>query len=122
MCIPSEPVENMASSVIAPEAGPPQDIPIIDTCPQRTMRVRTRNSSTEPIDVATIVRAVDRCCAGLPDIDPFRIMTKTINGFHYGGTTRKLGMIPGGGRLGRIFSNISGTHERPLAVSPRGLR
>ena len=84
--MPSEPVEKMASSVIAPEAGPPQDIPTHAACPQRTMRVRTR----------------------------------------------KLGMVPGGcrlhhreargGRLGRIISNISGTHERPLAVSPRGLR
>lgn len=84
--MPSEPVEKMASSVIGPEAGPPQDIPTHDTCPQRTMRVRTR----------------------------------------------KLGMIPGechlhhreehGGRLRWIISNISGTHERPLAVSPRGLR
>ena len=84
--MPGEPVEKMASSVIAPEAGPPQDIPTHDTCPQRTMRVRTRT----------------------------------------------LGMIPGechlhhreehGGRLRWIISNISGTHERPLAVSPRGLR
>lgn len=128
----SEPVEKMASSVIAPEAGPPQDIPTHDTCPQQTMRVRTRNGSTEPVDVATIVRAVDRCCAGLFDIDPFRIATKTINGLYDGATTRKLGMITNGcrlhhreergGRLGWIISKISGTHERPLAVSPRGLR
>ena len=130
--MPSEPVEKMASSVIAPETGPPQDIPTHDTCPQRTMRVRTRNGSTEPVDVATIVRAGDRCCAGLSDVDPFRIATKTINGLYDGATTRKLGMIPDGcrlhcreehgGRLGWIISNISGTHERPLAVSPRGLR
>ncbi len=86
--MPSEPVEKMASSVIAPEAGPPQDIPTHDTCPQRTMRVRTRNGSTEPVDVTKIVRAVDRCCAGLSDIDPFRIVTKTINGLYDGATTR----------------------------------
>jgi hypothetical protein len=128
----SEPVEKMAGSVIAPEAGPPQDIPTHDTCPQQTMRVRTCNGSTEPVNVATIVRAVDCCCAGLSGIDPFRIATKTINGLHDGATTRKLGMIPSGcrlhhreergGRLGRIISNLSGTHERPLTVSPRGLR
>jgi hypothetical protein len=120
--MPSEPVEKIASSVIAPEAGLLQDIPTHDTCPQRTMRVRTRNGSTEPVDVATIVRAVDRCCAGLSDIDPFRIAIKTINGLYDGATTPKLDMIPGGGRLGWIISNISGTHARPLAVSPRGLR
>ncbi len=84
--MPGEPVEKMASSVIAPEAGLPQDIPIHNTCPQRTMRVRTR----------------------------------------------KLGMIPEGchlhhreehgGRLRWKISNISGTHEKPFAVSPRGLR
>ena len=128
----SEPVENMASPVATPEAGPPQGIPTHDTCPQRTMQVRTRTGSTEPADVATIVRAVDRCCAGLSAIDPFRIATKTINGLYDGATTRKLGMIPGGcrlhhreergGRLGWVISKMSETHERPLVVSPRGLR
>lgn len=82
----SEPVKKMASPVTTPEAGPPQDIPTHDTCPQRTMRVRTRNGSTEPVDVAKIVRAVDRCCPSLSDIDPFRIATKTINGLYDGAT------------------------------------
>jgi hypothetical protein len=131
MFMPSEPVEKMASSIIAPEAGPPQDIPTHDICPQRTMRVRTRNGSTELFDVATIVRAIDRYCAGLSDIDPFRIMTKTINGLYDGATAHAPSLIPGGcrlhhreergGLLGWIISNISGTHERPLVVSPRGL-
>ena len=110
----SEPVEKMVRPVTTPEAGPPQDIPTHDTYPQRIMRVRTRNGSTEPVDVTTIVRTVDRGCAGLSDIDPFRIATKTINGLHH--------REEHGGRLGWIISKISGTHERPLAVSPRGLR
>jgi ribonucleoside-diphosphate reductase alpha chain len=128
----SEPVEKMASPVTTPEAGPPQDIPTHDTCPQRTMRVRKRNGSTEPVDVTKIVRAVDRCCAGLSDIDPFRTATKTINGFYDGATTCELGMIPGGCRLHHreerggvlrwVISKLSGTNERPLVVSPRGLR
>jgi hypothetical protein len=128
----SEPVEKMASSVIAPEAGPPQDIPTHDTCPQRTMRVRTRNGSTEPVDVTKIVRAIDRCCAGLSDIDPFQIATKTIKGLYDGATTHAPSLVQGGcslhpreergGLLGWVISNISGTHERPLVVSPRGLR
>ncbi len=128
----SEPVEKMANPVATPEAGPPQDIPTHDICPQRTTRERTRNGSTEPFDVATIVRAIDRYCAGFSDIDPFRIATKTIKDLYDGATTRKLGMIPGGcrlhfreergGVLRWVFSKRSETHERPLVVSPRGLR
>lgn len=56
----SEPVEKMASPVATPEAGPPQDIPTHDTCPQRSMRVRKRTGSTESVDVTKIVRAVYR--------------------------------------------------------------
>ena len=127
-----EPVEKMASPVATPEAGPPQDIPTHDTCPQQTMRVRKRTGSTEPADVTKIVRVVDRYCAGLSDIDPFRITTKTINGLYDGATTRELGLIPvgcrlhhreaRGGVLGWVISKLSGTNERPLVVSPRGLR
>ena len=127
-----EPVEKMASPVATPEAGPPQDIPTHDTCPQRTMRVRKHTGSTEPTDVTKIVRAGDRSCAGLSDIDPFRIVIKSINGLYDGATTRELGLIPGGcrlhhreergGVLGWVISKMSGTNERPLGVSPRGLR
>ncbi len=127
-----EPVEKMASPVATLKAGPPQGIPTHDTCPQRTMRVRKWTGSVEPADVPTIVRAVNRSCAGLSDIDPFRITTKTINGLYDGATTRELGLIPvgcrlhhreeRGGRLGWVISKMSGTNERPLVVSPRGLR
>ena len=106
----SEPVEKMASPVTTPEAGPPQDIPTHDICPQWTMRERKRT--------------------GLSDIDPFRIMTKTIICLYDGATAHAPSLIPGGcrlhhteergGLLAWIISNISGTHERPLAVSPRG--
>ena len=116
-----EPVEKMASPVATPEAGLPQGIPTHNTFPQRTMRVRKRTGSTEPINVTTIVRAGDRSCAGLSDIDPFRIMTKTINGLYDGATAHTPSLVPGGGLLGWIISNISGTHERPLVVRPRGL-
>jgi hypothetical protein len=128
----SEPVEKMANPVATPEAGPPQDIPTHDICPQRTMRERTRNGSTEPVDITKIMRTVDRCCTDLSDIDPFRIMTKTINGLYDGATAHTPSLVPGGcrlhhreergGLLGWIISNISGTYERPLVVSPRGLR
>ncbi len=127
-----EPVEKMASPVATPEAGPPQGNPTHDTCPQRTMRVRKRTGSTEPADVTTIVRAGDRGCAGLSDIDPFRVATKTINGLYDGATAHTPSLIPGGcrlhhreergGVLGWVISKRSGTNERPFVVSPCGLR
>ncbi len=61
-----------------------------DELPQRTMRVTKRNGSTEPVDVMKIVRAVERCCTGLSDVDPLRVATKTISGLYDGATTREL--------------------------------
>lgn len=128
----SEPVKKMANPVATPEAGPPQDIPTHDICPQRTMRERKRTGPTKPVDITKIMRTVDRCCTGLSDIDPFRIMTKTIICLYDGATAHAPSLIPGGcrlhhteergGLLGWIISNISGTHERPLVASPRDLR
>ena len=87
---------------------------------------------TEPADVTKIVPAVDRCCASLSDIDPFRIAAKTINGLYDGAMAHAPSLIPGGcrlhhreergGLLGWVISKLSGTNERPLVVSPRGLR
>ena len=127
-----EPVEKMASSVATPEAGPPQGIPTHDACSQRTIRVRKRNGSTEPVNVTTIVRAGDRGCAGLSDIDPFRVATKTINDLYDGATAHTPSLTTGrcrlhhrqerGGVLRWVISKLSGINERPLVVSPRGLR
>ncbi|MBZ4419002.1 ribonucleoside-diphosphate reductase subunit alpha [Myxococcus sp. RHSTA-1-4] len=55
-----------------------------------TMRVRKRNGSTEPVDLNKIVRAVGRCCVGLPRVDVMRVATKTISGLYDGATTREL--------------------------------
>ena len=165
----SEPIEKMASPVATPEAGPPQDIPTHGTCPQRTMRVRKRNGSTEPVDVTKIVRAVDRgafidksqslslftenphiehlsnmyFCAGKRGL---RRPTTCGPGQRHESPRRRFirhrrdrrttahtpSLIPGGcrlhhreeqgGVLGWIISKMSGTNERPLVVSPRGLR
>src|SRR5580658_3977696 len=54
------------------------------------MRVRKRNGDAEPVDVNKIVRAVERCADGLPDVDPLRIATKTISGLYDGATTTEL--------------------------------
>ncbi len=58
--------------------------------PQSSMQVRKRNGSFEPVDVNKIVRAVQRCCTGLPDVDALRVATKTIGGLYDGATTREL--------------------------------
>jgi len=57
---------------------------------QSTMRVQKRNGSFEPVDINKIVRAVSRCCHGLPGVDTLRIATKTISGLYDGATTQEL--------------------------------
>jgi ribonucleoside-diphosphate reductase alpha chain len=57
---------------------------------QTTMRVRKRNGSQESVDINKIVRAVSRCCTGLPNVDTIRVATKTISGLYDGATTKEL--------------------------------
>lgn len=54
------------------------------------MHVRKRNGDSEPVDVSKIVRAIDRCVAGLDDVDPLRVATRTISGLYDGATTAEL--------------------------------
>ena len=61
-----------------------------DSAPHTTMRVTKRNGATEPVDVNKIVRAVERCCDGLADVDPMRVATRTISGLYDGATTAEL--------------------------------
>jgi ribonucleoside-diphosphate reductase alpha chain len=57
------------------------------------MQVRKRNGSFETVDVNKIVRAVQRCCAGLTHVDPMRVASRTIGGLYNGATTRELDSI-----------------------------
>ncbi len=57
------------------------------------MRVRKRSGAFEPVDVNKIVRAVGRCCDGLPEVDSLRVATKTISGLYDGATTRELDQL-----------------------------
>jgi ribonucleoside-diphosphate reductase alpha chain len=57
---------------------------------QTTMRVTKRNGTTEPVDLGKIVRAVNRSCAGLDEVDAMRVATKTISGLYDGATTSEL--------------------------------
>ncbi len=67
------------------------NFPLADTAPQ--MQVRKRNGTLEPVDVNKIVRAVQRCCHGLPHVDPIRVASKTIGGLFDGASTRELDAI-----------------------------
>lgn len=85
-----EPAVKITSPAATSEAAPSEDFPIDDTYSQKTLRVKKRNGSAERVDVTKIVRAIDRCCVGLFDIDPLRIAAKTISGLFDGTTTREL--------------------------------
>ncbi len=61
--------------------------------PHSTMRVKKRNGSSEPVDLNKIVRAINRSCVGLPDVDALRIATKTISGLYDGASTRELDQL-----------------------------
>jgi ribonucleoside-diphosphate reductase alpha chain len=58
-----------------------------------TMRVKKRNGSSEPVDLNKIVRAVNRCCTGLRDVEALRVATRTISGLYDGATTRELDQL-----------------------------
>lgn len=60
---------------------------------QSSMRVKKRNGSSEPVDLNKIVRAVNRCCAGLQDVDALRVATRTISGLYDGATTQELDQL-----------------------------
>src|SRR6187431_2417131 len=88
MLSPSVPSSNVPS----PFAPSQSDIDSA-SYPQTTMRVKKRNGGSEPVNVNKIVRAVNRCCAGLPDVDALRVATKTISGLYDGASTRELDQL-----------------------------
>lgn len=83
----------MLSNTVVPADAVGLSFVPVEVEPQTTMRVKKRNGSAEPVDVNKIVRAVNRCCAGLPDVDALRVATKTINGLYDGATTRELDQL-----------------------------
>ncbi|OYT69811.1 MAG: ribonucleoside-diphosphate reductase subunit alpha [Chloracidobacterium sp. CP2_5A] len=58
-----------------------------------SMRVRKRNGTLESVNLDKIVRAISRCCAGLPNVDAIRVATKTIGGLYDGATTAELDQL-----------------------------
>ncbi len=83
----------MVSDTIPSHLRATEPPPENDVYPQTSMRVTKRNGSTESVDVNKIVRAVSRCCVGLPDVDPMRVATRTISGLYDGATTQELDQL-----------------------------
>ncbi|MFC6084074.1 ribonucleoside-diphosphate reductase subunit alpha [Sphaerisporangium aureirubrum] len=54
------------------------------------VRVRGRDGSAEPVDLGRLVRAVERRAAGLGDVDPLRVATRTIAGLYDGVTAAEV--------------------------------
>ncbi len=81
----------MASPVQSTFASVEESFP----APRRgsAMHVRKRNGSLEAVDVNKIVRAVERCCGGLGEVDPMRVASKTIGGLYDGATTKELDLL-----------------------------
>jgi ribonucleoside-diphosphate reductase alpha chain len=65
-------------------------VSMADTATGSPMQVRKRDGSLEPVDLNKIVRAVARCAAGLDNVDPMRVATRTISGLVDGATTEEL--------------------------------
>lgn len=80
----------MLTETTAPSQNHLATRPHRDSVPQTTMRVTKRNGAAEPVDLDKIVRAVNRSCAGLPEVDAMRVATKTISGLYDGATTSEL--------------------------------
>ena len=79
--------EDRALSAEGPATNGPDEAPAIGGS---QMMVRKRNGDLEPVDVNKIVRAVERCAAGLAGVDPMKIATRTISGLCDGATTEEL--------------------------------
>jgi ribonucleoside-diphosphate reductase alpha chain len=54
------------------------------------MRVKKRSGQIEPVDLNKVVKAIARCCHGLPHVDALRVATRTISGLYDGVSTREI--------------------------------
>jgi ribonucleoside-diphosphate reductase alpha chain len=72
------------------EVVEPSEVVEAPTSRRTSMAVRKRNGDAEPVDVMKIVRAVERWCDDLAEVDPMAIATRTISGLYDGATTAEL--------------------------------
>ena len=85
-----DPIANGRTPSVTPSYPPDSEREAESAYPQTSMRVTKRSGRKEPVDLNKIVRAVSRSAAGLADVDPMRIATKTISGLYDGATTSEL--------------------------------
>ena len=80
-----------STDVVEPgEVVQPTAVVDAQTTRRTSMAVRKRNGDAEPVDVMKIVRAVERWCDDLTEVDPMAIATRTISGLYDGATTAEL--------------------------------
>lgn len=70
---------------------PPRRFDRVET--PTVMQVKKRSGAHELVDVNKIVRAIGRCCSGLPNVDANRVAIKTIGGLYDGASTRELDQL-----------------------------
>jgi hypothetical protein len=75
-------------SIVAVKANTPSSL-----LPANQMNVRKRNGTLETINLNKIVKAIIRAAAGIADVDPVRVATKTIRGIHDGVSTQELDQL-----------------------------
>lgn len=54
------------------------------------MHITKRDGSKEPVDPEKIVKAIERRCDGLSEVDPRRVASSAINGIYDGASTQEL--------------------------------
>ncbi len=91
--IPTPTLEPVASEPVA--AAPVARLAPVSSSPAtpeapRSMQVRKRNGTLEPVDVNKIVNAIAKAAEGLRGVDPLRVATRTISALADGATTRQL--------------------------------
>lgn len=79
-----------STDVVDSDVVHPPEAAEATTARRATMAVRKRNGDAEPVDVMKIVRAVERWCDDLAEVDPMAIATRTISGLYDGATTAEL--------------------------------
>jgi ribonucleoside-diphosphate reductase alpha chain len=57
------------------------------------MQVIKRNGTSEPVKLDKVVGSISKVCADLPDVDVFRIATKTVGGLVDGVSTREIDLL-----------------------------
>lgn len=67
-----------------------QTVNIEEQVKRKVSVVRKRDGSTEPLDSGKVLKAIGRCCEGLPGVSAERVAGTTVRGLYNGVTTTEL--------------------------------